>query len=116
LPVFAPSADLPPAALRLIGPTGGYLLAYPIAAYVAGALAERGWDRHYLTSAAAMLIGLAIIFVGGISGLAIFFTHSLSAAITQGFKWFVLLDVLKVIVAAMILPGAWRLLGFSKHQ
>ncbi len=59
LPVFAPSVTLPPGALRLLGPTGGYLLAYPVAAFVTGWLAERGWDRRYLSSAAAMLLGLA---------------------------------------------------------
>ncbi len=52
LPVFAPSVTLPPGALRLIGPTAGYLLAYPVAAFVTGWLAERGWDRRYLTSLA----------------------------------------------------------------
>ena len=60
LPVFAPSLVLPPGAGRLIGPTGGYLLAYPVAAFVTGWLAERGWDRRYLTSLASMLAGLAM--------------------------------------------------------
>ena len=46
LRVCAPSAELPPGALRLLGPTGGYLMAYPIAAFVAGYFAERGWDRR----------------------------------------------------------------------
>ena len=55
LPVFAASATLPPGALRLLGPTGGYLMAYPLAAFVAGYLAERGFDRRYLTSVLAML-------------------------------------------------------------
>src|SRR5262245_65827547 len=55
LPVFAASATLPPGALRLLGPTGGYLMAYPIAAFVAGYLAERGFDRRYLTSVLAVL-------------------------------------------------------------
>ena len=50
LPVFAASATLPPGALRLLGPTGGYLLAYPIAALLVGHLAERGFDRCYVTS------------------------------------------------------------------
>src|ERR687891_138104 len=50
LPVFAASAVLPQGALRLLGPTGGYLLSYPLAAFITGALAERGFDRHYLTS------------------------------------------------------------------
>src|SRR5215510_5410220 len=62
LPVFAASATLPPGALRLIGPTGGYLMSYPFAAFVAGFLAELGFDRRYLTSVLAMTAGLCIIF------------------------------------------------------
>jgi biotin transport system substrate-specific component len=59
LAVFAPSITLPPGAARLVGPTGGYLMAYPAAAFLTGWLAERGWDRRYLTSFASMLLGLA---------------------------------------------------------
>jgi biotin transport system substrate-specific component len=112
-PVFAPSAQLPPGALRLLGPTAGYLWAYPIAAFVTGYLAERGWDRRYWTSVAAMLIGLAVIFAGGVAWLSAVFTHSLAGAFTQGLRWFVALDVLKTLAAAMILPQAWRLAGRS---
>jgi biotin transport system substrate-specific component len=111
LPVFAPSVTLPPGMLRLIGPTGGYLLAYPIAAFVTGWLAERGWDRRYVTAAAAMLTGLAIIFLGGVSWLAASVTHSLAGALTGGLAPFVALDVVKVAAAAALLPQAWRLVG-----
>lgn len=111
LAIFAPSPTLPPGFLRLIGPTGGYLMAYPIAAFVTGSLAERGWDRRYLTSAAAMLAGLAVIFIGGVAWLSVSTTHSLSLAIAGGFLPFVALDVVKVLAAAAILPQAWRLIG-----
>nr|HMS72140.1 biotin transporter BioY [Baekduia sp.] len=74
LAVFAPSATLPPGLLRLAGPTGGYLLAYPLAAFVAGYLAERGWGRNYVSAVGAMLAGLAVICIGGVSWLAIGFT------------------------------------------
>ena len=111
LPVFAPSVTLPPGAFRLIGPTGGYLLAYPVAAFVTGWLAERGWDRRYLSSAAAMLLGLAIIFAGGVSWLAASVTHSLPAALTGGLSPFIALDVIKVAAAAAILPATWKLSG-----
>ena len=111
LPVFAPSVTLPPGALRLIGPTGGYLLAYPVAAFVTGWLAERGWDRRYLSSAAAMLLGLAIIFAGGVSWLALGFAQSPTAALASGLLPFIALDTVKVIAAAAILPTAWKLLG-----
>lgn len=117
LQVFAPVPTLPPGALRLVGPTGGYLLAYPLAAFVTGWLAERGWDRRYSTSLASMLVGLAIIFAGGVSWLAISVTHSLPAAIATGFAPFIVMDVAKAAAAALILPGAWKLLGSGTgHQ
>jgi biotin transport system substrate-specific component len=111
LPVFAASVTLPPGAARLIGPTGGYLMAYPIAAFVTGWLATRAWDRRYFTSAAAMLIGLAIIFAGGVSWLAVSVTHSLPAAVAGGLAPFIALDVVKVAAAAAILPQTWKLIG-----
>ncbi len=111
LPVFAPSAQLPPGALRLAGPTAGYLLAYPLAAFLTGSLAERGWDRRYLTSVASMLAGLTVIFVGGIAWLSAAVTHSIAGAVTLGLRWFIALDVLKIFVGAAVLPQAWRLLG-----
>src|SRR6478672_2238460 len=70
LPVFAASPVLPQGALRLIGPTGGYLMSYPFAAFVAGSLAERGLDRRYFTSLVAMTCGLAVIFACGVAWLA----------------------------------------------
>ena len=111
LPVFAPSVELPAGALRLLGPTGGYLMAYPMAAFVTGALAERGWDRRYVSSVAAMLIGLAVIFLGGLSWLTLTVTHSAGAAMTLGLRWFIALDVVKVLAAAAILPLSWKLIG-----
>ena len=67
LPVFAFSPELPQGFLRLMGPTGGYLMAYPLAAFVTGLLAERGLDRRYLTSIFAMAVGLSVIFAGGVA-------------------------------------------------
>jgi biotin transport system substrate-specific component len=111
LPVFAPSVTLPPGALRLIGPTGGYLLAYPVAAFVTGFLAERGWDRRYLTSFLSLLAGLAVIFAGGVSWLSVLPGQTLGSAIATGFLPFVLVDLVKVAVAAKILPVVWKFAG-----
>src|SRR4051812_32181699 len=72
LPVFAASPVLPQGVLRLLGPTGGYLMSYPLAAFLTGLLAERGFDRRYLTSALAMAAGLAVIFLCGVLWLAFF--------------------------------------------
>ncbi len=71
LPVFAASPLLPQGLARLAGPTGGYLLCYPIAAFVAGWLAERGLDRRYLGSVVAMAAGLLVIYASGVSWLAL---------------------------------------------
>lgn len=111
LAVYSPSLTLPPGVLRLIGPTGGYLMAYPLAAFVTGWLSEQGWDRRYVTSLAAMLGGLGVIYMGGVSWLAAAFAPSATAAVAAGIAPFLVLDVLKVTAAAMILPQAWRLIG-----
>jgi len=110
LPVFAPSLILPPGAARLLGPTGGYLLAYPAAAFVTGFLAERGWDRTFFSSAAAMLMGLVVIYTGGLAQMMIY-AGSFGAALNQAILPFLVADIAKVAIAAMLLPQAWRFLS-----
>ena len=118
LPVFAASASLPPGPLRLLGPTGGYLIAYPLAAFVTGYLAERGFDRRYLTSVVSMLAGLLVIYAGGITWLALLAgtagagaTAGFSAALLAGAYPFLVPDVVKILGAAGIVPSMWRLVG-----
>jgi biotin transport system substrate-specific component len=111
LPVFAASPVLPQGIARLLGPTGGYLMSYPLAAFVTGYLAERGLDRRYLTSVVAMGAGLAIIFSCGVLWLAFGTPHvGLSAAVRAGLLPFLPADIVKVFLAAMVLPVAWRFL------
>src|SRR5687767_5491953 len=107
LPVFAASPILPPGVLRLLGPTGGYLMAYPIAAFVVGYLAERGFDRRYATSVLAMLAGLVIIYACGAMWLGLFARSSaqaspigLQAALVAGVIPFVMADLVKLLAAA----------------
>jgi biotin transport system substrate-specific component len=118
LPVFAASVTLPPGLLRLLGPTGGYLMAYPIAAFTVGYLAERGWARRYASSVAAMIVGLGIVYLAGTIWLAYFArlvsgsgAIGLTAALASGVYPFVLADLVKLAAAASITPGLWRLLG-----
>jgi biotin transport system substrate-specific component len=113
LPVFAASPLLPQGAARLFGPTGGYLLAYPAAAFVTGWLAERGFGRRYVTSVLAMAAGLSVIFAGGVAWLAFFppAAIGLRAALAAGLYPFVGPDILKLLVAAGALPGLWRIIG-----
>jgi biotin transport system substrate-specific component len=118
LPVFAASATLPPGPLRLLGPTGGYLMAYPLAAFVTGWLAQRGFDRRYWTSMIAMVAGLSVVYTVGVLWLA-FFARSitgssavgLQAALVGGAYPFFIADLVKIGAAAGVLPAAWRLLG-----
>jgi biotin transport system substrate-specific component len=113
LPVFAASPVLPQGVFRLLGPTGGYLMSYPIAAFVAGSLADRGFDRRYVTSVLAMGAGLAVVFAGGVAWLAWFarpVATGLGAALQTGLYPFLPADILKICVAAAIMPGAWALL------
>ncbi|HEX5068983.1 MAG TPA: biotin transporter BioY [Vicinamibacterales bacterium] len=114
LAVFTPSITLPPGAARLVGPSGGYLLAYPVAAFITGWLAERGWDRRYLSSLASMLIGLAVIFAGGVSWLSLMPGQTPGSALAQGFLPFIALDIVKAAIAAKILPLTWTLLAKDK--
>jgi biotin transport system substrate-specific component len=114
LPVFAASAELPPGLLRLLGPTGGYLISYPFAAFVAGWLAERRFDRRYLTSVFAMSTGLAVIFTCGVAWLAWFAQPAavgLQLALSTGLYPFLAADIVKVLAAAAVLPSVWRFTG-----
>jgi biotin transporter BioY len=114
LPVFAPSPVLPQGFLRMLGPTGGFLMLYPFAAFLAGWLAERGFDRRYFTSVLAMAAGLILIFAGGITWLAWFAQPSprgLQVALAEGLYRFVVPDIVKILVASAILPLVWKLAG-----
>jgi biotin transport system substrate-specific component len=108
LPVFAASAMLPPGIGRLLGPTGGYLMSYPLAAFVVGYLGARGFDRRYVTSIFAMLAGLAVVYAGGVLWLTTLV--GMHAALVGGFYPFVIADVIKVTAAAGVMPGMWKLL------
>ena len=114
LPVFAASAALPQGAARLLGPTGGYLMAYPFAAFVTGWLASRGFDRRYLTAVLAMVAGLR----GGLhrrrSVARAAFAGGISAALRAGLYPFVHCGPVKVCLAASVLPALWRLTGLGR--
>lgn len=109
LPVFAFSPELPQGFGRLLGPTGGYLMAFPIAAWMTGRLAERGFDRRYGSSILAMAAGLSVIFAGGVLWLAV--GVGMTAALAAGLYPFIGVDVIKIVAAGLVLPSAWKFLG-----
>jgi biotin transport system substrate-specific component len=107
MPFF--SAGRGGAAYLLLTPATGYLLSYPFAAFATGWLAERGWDRRYLTAAAAMLLGSAIVLAGGWLGFLRF--QSPAASFTMGVAPYIPGDLIKVALAAAVLPAGWALIG-----
>ena len=118
LPVFAKFAG---GAAVLMGPTGGYLVGFVLVAGLVGYLAERGWDRSVLATAAAMLLGNVLIYLPGLAWLALFYAgpgaqfvvatgaeSALGAAVAAGALPFLLGDALKLALAAAALPLIWR--------
>lgn len=105
LPVFAVVSG--PAAL--FGPTGGYLIGFIPAAYVTGSLAEKGFDRRFGTTVLAMTLGNVIIYACGMVQLCIL-TGISKTVVTAGLLPFIPGDILKILLAAIMLPSAWKLL------
>ena len=99
LPVFAPVGA--PGLARLLGPTGGYLIAYPAAAFVSGWLLGR--SRGFAMRALAAVVGIAFIYLGGAAQLALL-TGSMARAFAWGIVPFVALDLVKALVAALLAP------------
>lgn len=98
--------------VRLAGPTGGYLVGLVLGAFVTGWLAEKGWDRQVWTTILAMLLGNAVIYLCGLPWLAHWIGSS--RVLTAGLLPFIPGDLMKVAVAAALLPGGWRLLGNAR--
>jgi len=97
LPVFTPIGA--PGIARFFGPTGGYLIAYPIAAYVAGLLSRRA--TSFAGRWVAGVAGIAVIYLGGIAQLTLI-SGSMSRALQLGVTPFAALDIVKAFVAAAI--------------
>jgi len=93
---------------QVSGSTGGYLIGFVLAAALTGALADRGWDRRFGTAVTSMLTGNVLIYLCGLPWLA----HATGAGLEQTLEWglypFVPGDVVKLYLAAALLPAAWR--------
>jgi len=109
LPVFAGTPEKGIGVAYMMGPTGGYLLGFVIAAYVTGWLARAKWDRNIATAALAMIVGNVVIYAFGVGWLGTLIGYD--KAIQFGLEPFVLFDFIKVIAAAIILPSIWKFVG-----
>jgi len=94
----------------VIGATGGYLIGFVIAAYMIGLLAERGLERSMRTALIPFLVGTLIIYLCGVSWLAVVL-GSLSKALMAGLIPFLIGDAIKLIAASLVLPAAWKLVS-----
>jgi biotin transport system substrate-specific component len=114
LPVFAGTPEKGIGLAYMMGPTGGYLLGFLLAATLCGWLAERGWGRNVATTALAMLLGNIVIYVPGLLWLGALFGWD-KPVLEWGLTPFLLGDATKLVLAALILPGLWMLLGRKKN-
>jgi len=104
LPVFSP-AILGSGITHILGPTGGFLMAYPLVAFVAGYIYEHS-SRRFGWAALSALAAEVVLFAGGLSWLAVL-THSVSLAIRYGLYWFVFAEIIKVLMAAAV-AASWH--------
>lgn len=100
----------------MMGSTGGYLLGFLLATLALGALARQGWDRSPVRMAGAMLIGLALVFVPGVLWLGHLFAEAKGWAwvLEVGFVNFLPAEALKLALAAVLFPLAWRAVGSAR--
>jgi biotin transport system substrate-specific component len=107
LPVFSPSLVLGFGVARLLGPTGGFLLAYPLVAFVAGYIYEHTSEkRRFVWAAVSALAAELLLFASGLGWLAVL-THSVTLALKFGLYWFVFAEVIKILMAAAV-AARWR--------
>ncbi len=97
----------------MMGGTGGYLVGYVLATLALGLLARRGWDRSVMWMALAMLIGNALIYVPGLAWLGQLYGWD-KPILAWGLTPFLLGDALKLMLAAAVLPLAWKLVGRAR--
>ena len=112
LPVYASGAH---GTGVLFGDSGGYIVGFVLAGFVIGAIAERGGDRRVLSACLAFAFGQLVIYGVGVPWLKVSASLSWSAAIHEGFTIFILGGVVKAVLAGMLTPTAWRILGWLKR-
>lgn len=109
LPVFAGTPERGIGLAYMMGPTAGFLVGFAIAAWIVGFLAERGWDRNFLTCGAAMIAGHLAISLSGVVWLAILF--GTTKAIDVGLIPFLASSALKTALGTAAMPLIWRIVA-----
>jgi biotin transporter BioY len=95
---------------HLLGPTGGYLVAFPAGAFITGAFAENGWDKRYFTAVVAMAVGSIVILLAGWAWFSVLTHTPPLAAFKVSVAPHIVGDIIKILLAAAVLPTGWALL------
>jgi len=95
----------------ILGQSGGYIIGFVVAGTIVGRLAELGWDRRISGAVAMMLVGTIVIYAIGLPWLSYVRHLSVADTISGGLAPFIVLDTVKLLVAAGIFPVAWWLIG-----
>lgn len=111
--VFAGSSAEVSGLSYMLGSTGGYLVGYVMATLALGVLAQRGWDRSVSWMALAMLIGNSLIYIPGVLWLGQLYGWD-KPILAWGLTPFLVGDALKLGLAAVLLPVAWKLVGRAR--
>lgn len=99
----------------LMGPSGGYIFGFVMAATMVGWLAERGWDRSVVMTALAMALGNVVLYVPGLIQLQLVTGAEWAQVWAWGAGPFLLGDAIKLAIAALAMPGAWSLMAMLKR-
>ena len=113
--VFAGSTAETAGLTYMMGGTGGYLVGYVLATLALGFAARAGWDRSVLLMAGALLVANALIYLPGVAWLSVLYGNSLTWAVEVGLVPFLIGDALKLGLAALLVPGLWKLIGNARR-
>jgi len=101
---------------HLLGPTGGYLVAFPAGAFITGAFAENGWDKRFLTAVVAMAVGSLVILLAGWAWFMVLTHTAPLAAFKVSVAPHLVGDIIKILLAAAVLPTGWAVLKRKASQ
>lgn len=94
----------------------GYIVGFVAAAWLVGRLAERGADRRVVPTIGMMALGNVVIYVFGVAGLMLLADLPFSTALAKGVLPFLIGDVIKILLAAGLLPGTWKLINSRRSS